>query len=116
MEEEVEVKLEVEVSMEVEVEVSMEEDTEEEDVDRVTTPDLVREFSDLVEFGDPADSLTLVLNSSESGVEAEQHVEAELVQAKQPRGRSHTHTHTHTHIILYSCSGYEGGRGRGGGR
>ena len=85
-------KLEVEVAQE-----SMEEDTEEEDMDRVTTPDLVRELSDLVEFGDPADSLTLVLNSSsESGVEAEQHVEseAELVQAKQPRGRSHTHTHT----------------------
>ena len=95
MEEEVEVKLEVEVSMEVEVEVSMEEDSEEEDVDRVTTPDLVRAFSDLVEFGDPIDSLSLVLDSSsESAVEAEQQVEAELVQAKQPIGRSHTHTHT----------------------
>ena len=81
-------KLEVEVAQE-----SIEEDTEKEDTDRVTTPDLVREFSDLVEFGEPADSLTLVMNSSsESGVEAEQHVEAELVQAKQPRGRSHTHT------------------------
>ena len=64
-------------SMEVEVaQESMEEDTEEEDTDRVTTPDLVREFSDLVEFGEPADTLNLVLDSStESGVEAEQHVE-----------------------------------------
>ena len=43
---------------------SIEEDTEKEDTDRVTTPDLVREFSDLVEFGEPADSLTLVPNFS----------------------------------------------------
>ena len=52
--------LEVDVAQE-----SMEEDTEEEDHQvRVTTPDLVREFSDLVEYGDPVETLNLVLNSS----------------------------------------------------
>ena len=42
---------------------SMEEDTEDED-HQATTPDLVREFSDLVEYGDPVETLSLVLNSS----------------------------------------------------
>ena len=52
--------LEVDVAQE-----SMEEDPEEEDHQvRVTTPDLVREFSDLVEYGDPVETLNLVLNSS----------------------------------------------------
>ena len=35
---------------------SMEEDTEDED-HQATTPDLVREFSDLVEYGDPVETL-----------------------------------------------------------
>ena len=52
--------MEVDVAQE-----SMEEDTDEEDHQvRVNTPDLVREFSDLVEFGEAADTLSLVLNSS----------------------------------------------------
>ena len=65
--------LEVDVAQE-----SMEEDTEEEDHQvRVTTPDLVREFSDLVEYGDPVETLNLVLNSSsedqtESNIEGQQ--------------------------------------------
>ena len=65
--------LEVDVAQE-----SMEEDTDEEDHQvRVTTPDLVREFSDLVEYGDPVETLNLVLNSSsedqtESNIEGQQ--------------------------------------------
>ena len=39
-------------------------ETTEQHQNRVTTPDLVREFSDLVDHGDPVESLSLVLDSS----------------------------------------------------
>ena len=54
------------------------EDTEDEDSDRVTTPDLVRALSDLVPYGNPVESLDLVLESSD-----EENMETTMEQKKE---------------------------------